>query len=131
MEGRVLTAITGKEIDEAGLNRAGERVFNLQRAIRLRQGWGGRSGDRLLDFLHDEPLKTVFFNPDCIVPGKNGEIVSRQGAKIARADFEKLKDEYYALRGWDVPSGLPTEKKLRELDLPDVAADLKARGLLG
>jgi len=130
MESQVLSAITGKEIDETGLNKIGERVFNLQRAILLRQGWGGRQGDRLLDYLHDEPLEMVFFDPDCIVPGKNGEIVSRKGAKIDRKNFENLKSEYYSLRGWDVPSGLPTEKKLKELGLSDVAADLKTRDLL-
>jgi aldehyde:ferredoxin oxidoreductase len=130
MESRVLSAITGKEIDEMGLNKIGERIFNLQRAIFLRQGWGGRQGDRLLDYLHDEPLEVVFFNPECIVPGKNGEIVSRKGARLDRKDFEDLKSEYYTLRGWDVPSGLPTEKKLKELGLADVAADLKTKGLL-
>ncbi len=130
MESRVLSAITGKETDEAGLNKIGERIFNLERAILLRQGWGGRQGDRLLDHLHDEPLQFTFFNPDCIVPGKNGEVVSRKGARIDRADFENLKSEYYQLRGWDVESGLPTEKKLRELELGDVAADLKSRDLL-
>jgi aldehyde:ferredoxin oxidoreductase len=130
MESRVLSAITGKEIDQTGLNKIGERIFNLQRAVFLRQGWGGRQGDRLLDYLHDEPLEGVFFNPECIVPGKNGEIVSRKGARVDRADFENLKSEYYTLRGWDVPSGLPTEKKLKELGLADIAADLKTRGLL-
>ncbi len=130
MESRVISAITGKEMDETGLNKIGERVFNLQRAIFLRQGWPGRQGDRLLDYLHDEPLEFAFFNPDCIVPGKNGEIVSRKGAKIDRADFENLKSEYYQLRGWDVESGLPTEKKLHELGIDDIAADLKTRGLL-
>ena len=73
MESQGLSAITGKEIDEVGLNKIGERIFNLQRAILLRQGWGGRQGDRLLDYLHEEPLQNVFFNPDCIVPGKNGK----------------------------------------------------------
>jgi len=131
MESQVLSAITGKEIDEVGLNRIGERIFNLQRAILLRQGWGGRRGDRLLDYLHEEPLQNVFFNPDCIVPGRNGEIVSRKGKKIEREDFENLKSEYYELRGWDVESGLPTESKFQELELGDVAGDLKARGLLG
>jgi aldehyde:ferredoxin oxidoreductase len=130
MESRVLSAITGREINEAFLNRIGERIFNLQRAILLRQGWPGRQGDRLLDYLHDEPLQFVFFNPDCIVPGKDGEIVSRKGARVDRADFENLKSEYYQLRGWDIESGLPTETRLRELELEDVASDLKARNLL-
>jgi aldehyde:ferredoxin oxidoreductase len=130
MESQVLSAITGKEIDEAGLNKIGERIYNLQRAILLRQGWGGRQGDRLLDYLHEEPLLDVFFNPDCLVPGKDGEIVSRKGARIDRADFENLKSEYYELRGWDVESGLPTETRLRDLGLADVADDLKGRDLL-
>jgi aldehyde:ferredoxin oxidoreductase len=130
MESRVLSAITGKEIDEAGLSKIGERIFNLQRAILLRQGWGGRQADRLMDYLHEEPLQDVFFNPDCLVPGRDGEIVSRKGTVIKIADFEKLKSEYYELRGWEVESGLPTETKLRDLELGDVAADLKARDLL-
>jgi aldehyde:ferredoxin oxidoreductase len=28
-----------------------------------------------------------------------------------------MLDEYYEARGWDVETGLPTEEKLRELDL--------------
>ena len=32
-----------------------------------------------------------------------------------REEFERLKDEYYALHGWDVESGLQTETKLKEL----------------
>ena len=83
-----------------------------------------------MDYLHEEPLQDVFFNPDCLVPGKDGEVLSRKGASIDRADFEKLKSEYYELRGWEVNSGLPTETKLRDLDLADVAADLKVRDLL-
>ena len=130
MESRVLSAITGKDIDEAGLNKIGERIYNLQRAILLRQGWGGRQGDRLMDYLHEEPLQEVFFNTDCLVPGKNGEVVSRKGVKIERSDFEKLKSEYYGLRGWEIKSGLQTAAKLRDLELSDVAADLKQRNLL-
>jgi len=130
LESQVISAITGRDIDEAGLNRIGERVFNLQRAIFARQGRKGREDDTLLDYLHDTPLEGVFFNPDCIVPGKNGEIVSRKGVKIDRRDFEDLKSEYYALRGWDAASGLPTEKKLGELEMADIAADLKARRII-
>ena len=96
----------------------------------LRQGWGGRQGDRLLDYLHDEPLEYLYRFDTLLVPGKNGEMVSRKGKRIERDDFENLKSEYYELRGWDVASGLPTESTLRELELGDIAGDLKARGLL-
>lgn len=131
LESRVISAITGRKLDEPGLNTVGEKVFNLQRAIMLRDGWGGRKGDRLLDYFHDEPIQYTRFNRECIVPDRNGNKVTRQGKKIERADFEKLKDEYYQLRGWDVKTGFPTEAKLKELGLQDIAGDLKKRGLVG
>ncbi|MFC1920224.1 aldehyde ferredoxin oxidoreductase N-terminal domain-containing protein [Chloroflexota bacterium] len=131
MESRVYSAITGKEIDEAGMDKAGERIYNLQRAILLRQGWQGREEDKLFDYIHDEPLKDeIFFNRGCRVPGKDGEVISRIGSVISREDFETMKDEYYKLRGWDVESGYPTETRLKELDLADIADDLNERGLL-
>jgi len=44
--------------------------------------------------------------------------------------FNLSSKMYRSLRGWDLQTGLPTAGKLRELDLSDIAADLKARGLL-
>lgn len=127
---QIYSAVTGRELDEAGLNRTGERIFNLQRAVLLRQGWGGRSGDRLLDYYHKEPIEYLRFNRECKVPGKNGELASRKGKVIDQEEFEKMKSEYYELRGWDVESGLPTEARLKELQLDDIADDLKQRELL-
>ncbi|MBN1227304.1 MAG: hypothetical protein JXA79_09950 [Deltaproteobacteria bacterium] len=130
MESRVLSSITGRDVDEEGLVHIGERVFNQQRAILLCQGWQGRNGDTLFDYQHDRPLETIFFNPECLVPGKDGKVVSLKGNKIDRKDFEKLKDEYYELRGWDLTSGLPTERRLSELGLDDVAEHLRSKGML-
>ncbi len=130
MESQVFSAVTGRETDVDGLNRLGERTFNLQRAIRIREGWEGRKGDRLLDAFHDIPNQTARFNPDCLVPGKTGQAVSRKGAVVDRDKFEEMKSEYYQLRGWDVASGLQTMTKLKELDMADVASDLQKRGLL-
>jgi aldehyde:ferredoxin oxidoreductase len=131
LESQVLSAITGEEIEEDELNRIGERVFNLQRAILLRQGWGGRKGDKLLDYLYEKPIGYVRFDRECIVLGKDGAIASRQGEVVDREKFEEMKSEYYELRGWNVENGLPTEKKLKELELADIAAGLKENGLLG
>jgi aldehyde:ferredoxin oxidoreductase len=110
----------------------GERIFNLQRAILLRQGWEGRKDDKIMDYFFTTPLKKgeLFFNTDGLMPGKNGEIISRVGAVVEKDKFEQMKTEYYSLRGWDIESGLPTKAKLEELRLSDVAADLAGRGLL-
>jgi aldehyde:ferredoxin oxidoreductase len=48
---------------------------------------------------------------------------------VNRGEFERMKGEYYQLRGWDVASGLQTKKRLKELDLPEVAHELGRRGL--
>jgi aldehyde:ferredoxin oxidoreductase len=129
-ESKVLSAVTDQHIDELGLRKIGERVFNLQRAILAREGHRGREFDRIEERCFTEPLKYEISNPDCIVPGPQGQIVSRMGATVDRAAFEKMKDEYYSLRHWDVASGLQTRDKLEELGLGDVAQDLEQRGLL-
>jgi aldehyde:ferredoxin oxidoreductase len=130
VESQIFSAVTGRETDEKGLNRLGERIFNLQRAILLREGWGGRQGDRLMDAFYEIPIQTARFNPDCMVPGKAGEPVSRKGFVVEREKFENLKSDYYELRGWDVPSGLLTSTKLQELELTDLVDDLGKRGFL-
>jgi aldehyde:ferredoxin oxidoreductase len=130
LESQIVSAVTGRELDEAGLSRIGERVFNLIRAIQVRHGWEGSKGDRLMDHLHEEPLESVYFDPECRVPGRDGNIMSRKGAVVERDEFKKMKSEYYELRGWDVDSGFLTEACLKELQLEDVASDLFTRGFL-
>ena len=131
-EDQVYSAITGKETDNADFTAIGERIFNLQRAILLRQGWPGRDGDSILDYFFTEPLKKgeLFYNADGLMPGKDGEIISRIGAVVDKDKFEQMKTEYYGFRGWDAATGLPKKAKLAELGLNDVAADLAGRGLL-
>ena len=131
-EAQVLSSIIGKEIDDVGFSKMGERVFNLQRAILLRQGWQGRKDDRLLDYFFTEPLKKgeLFYDVDGLVPGKDGEAISKLGATIDKNEFERMKTEYYGHRGWDVETGFPKKARLEELGLQDVAADLEGRGLL-
>ena len=132
LEFQIFSAVTGKEVDEDALNRLGERNFNMQRSVLLRQGWNGREDDQLMDYYFHQPLKIgeLFCSPECIVPGKDGEIASKKGAVLDRQDFEKMKDEYYDLRGWDVETGLPRMSTLEDLDLPDIAVDLAERGLV-
>jgi aldehyde:ferredoxin oxidoreductase len=132
LESQVYSAITGLETDEDELCRAGERIFNLQRAILLRQGRGGREGDRVLEYFFTHPLKQgeVFFNPDAIMPGPDGKIISRLGAVLDRSEFEEMKNDYYRLRNWDTATGFPTRAALRGLGLSDIADDLKKRRLI-
>ncbi len=129
LESRLLSAITGREVTEDGLYRIGERVFNLQRAVLVREGHRGRGHDTLPDVFYTRPLRWAVQDTECLAPGKDGDVISRKGAVVDRAQFERMKDEYYELRGWDVPSGLQTVTMLSGLGLRDVADDLHKRGL--
>ena len=130
IESQICAAVTGREVDEAGLYKVGERIGNLQRAILAREGHKGREYDTIDEYNFATPLKGDFGNPDCIVPGKNGELFSRKEAVVDRDQFEKMKGEFYKIRGWDIPSGLQKRAKLEELGLNDVAQTLEREGLL-
>ncbi|MFO8011036.1 MAG: hypothetical protein R6U89_09530 [Dehalococcoidia bacterium] len=64
------------------------------------------------------------------MPGRGGELISRKGAVVDRESFERMKDEYYVLRRWDVKTGLQTTGQLKALDLPEMADDMQFRGLV-
>jgi aldehyde:ferredoxin oxidoreductase len=107
------TAITGIPIDEKALFKIGERVTNIERAIVVRDG-RTRATDTLPEF---------FFK----VGVADGP---QKGIKLDKTKFEKMKDEYYQLRGWDVTTGVPTRAKLEELGLKDIADNLEKLGKL-
>jgi aldehyde:ferredoxin oxidoreductase len=121
---RVFSAVTGRDVDEEGFCEIGEKVFNLQRAILTREGHGGRKSDNLPDIFYSQPLQADHFNPGCLAPGKDGEPISRQGQVVDRSEFERMKDEYYGLRGWDVASGLQRRSQLEALGLGYIADEL-------
>ena len=125
LESKLISAVTGEAFDEDALNRVGERVFNLNRAIHLREGRRGRKDDCLPEsqFVErEERLADVFgmHNPELYLPGAGDEIISRKGKALEKERFETLLDDYYRLRGWDIATGLPKEETLRALDLAEV-----------
>jgi len=130
-ESKVLSAVTGNDISEEELNRVGARVFNLQRAIHVREGHSGRAFDYPPERRFTDPVKYEYLNTECLVPGKDGEVISRKGMTLDRDKFEKMRDDYYEHRGWDVATGLQTRASLEALDLKEVADDLEQKGLLG
>lgn len=112
-EAKMFTLATGIEMSASDINKVGERVRNLERAIMIREG-RRREDDTL-----GEPYFTLSIS-DFPVPGPDGVFVS-QTRRIDREKFEKLKDNYYIERGWDIDTGIPTKKKLSELGLSEVS----------
>lgn len=135
LEGRLFSAVTGLDMDESVFLQSGERCANLCRALYLREGRRGRVDDVLEEFNFTTPLleqdpPVGLFNADLVLPGKDGEFFSRKGETVSREMFKKVMDDYYSARGWDVETGLPTQKKLTELDLEDIVPALAKSGLI-
>ncbi len=125
LESQIFSAVTGIETDETGLNLYGERIFNLQRGVLLREGWRPKVDDVLEEFNYIDPVETVFMNPDVIVPGPGTDVVSRKGKTLDRNVFEAMRNEFYTLRGWDAESGMQRVETLQRLSLSDLVQDLK------
>ena len=128
-------AVTGRDLSEDEYYLLGERSVNLQRAIMGREGRVGRKEDTLGEFNFTEPVETsegVFgmFNPDLELPGAGDEIITRKGKTVDRKEFERMKDEYYLLRGWDVASGMQARGKLQKLGLDFLLDEMEKEGLL-
>jgi aldehyde:ferredoxin oxidoreductase len=128
-------AVTGRDLSEDEYYLLGERSVNLQRAIMGREGRVGRKEDTLGEFNFTEPVETsegVFgmFNPDLELPGAGDEIITRKGKTVDRKEFERMKDEYYLLRGWDAASGMQTKGKLQKLGLDFLLDEMEKGGLL-
>lgn len=125
LESRLLSAVIGRNISEKELEIIGARVFELNRAIMIRDGRKGREEDTLADACFvsmQEPPADIFdmYNPERYLPGKDNDLISHKTAAVDREKFEKMMDEYYELRGWNVETGLLKNENLEKLGLPEV-----------
>ncbi|MBW2410797.1 MAG: hypothetical protein JRF72_13440, partial [Deltaproteobacteria bacterium] len=130
LESKLLSAVSGVDTDEAGLDRYGERIFNLQRAILLREGWKAKDDDAPAEFNFTDPIVFDPLNPRLIVPGSTEEPVSVKGNVLDRGEFVAMRKEFYELRGWDADSGLQKAELLEQLDMSDVATELQKEALI-
>ncbi|MCG6908529.1 MAG: hypothetical protein LJE94_00225 [Deltaproteobacteria bacterium] len=130
LESQIYSAVTGLESDEEALLRCGERIFNLQRAILLREGWRPKEDDVLDEFNYEDPVESVFMNPDVIVPGAGDDVLSRRGRTLGKDEFQQMRKEFYERRGWDPETGFQEAGTLHDLGLDDVAEDLSGLGVI-
>ena len=122
-ESQLFSAVTGQETSEAALDRIGERIVALSRAIMVREG-----RTRTEDTLHEAYFRDTEVVDPAAGKGTMRVILSSEHTKaVPRDQFEEAKTEYYRLRGWGADSGRPSRETLMELDLPEVAEALYPR----
>lgn len=83
----IVEMTTGLRLDETGLRKISSTIQNETRRFNLREGLDPKE-DTLPKRFFDEPL------------GKEQKVLRRE-------DFEKMLQDYYALRGWS-PEGTPS-----------------------
>jgi aldehyde:ferredoxin oxidoreductase len=101
---------TGWPLTIEEFRKAGERIYNLTRALCVREGTS-RESDVLPERLMTQPLPSG----------------PAQWMVNDREMLEVMKDAYYDFRGWDRATGIPTQEKLRELGLDDLIPDIWGR----
>jgi aldehyde:ferredoxin oxidoreductase len=95
---RALTAVTGINYRAQDLHRIGERIWNLERLYNLKAGV-------------DPSFDTL--------PPRLLEVPIAEGPSLGRTvELKPMLAEYYRFRGWDA-AGIPTPKKLQELELEE------------
>src|SRR5215831_143422 len=95
----MLRAVTGFDVTAEELERAGERIVNLERLFNVREGVRRRDDVLPWRAMH-EPI------PD----GPSA------GMYCPPEELDAMLDRYYAVRGWDA-DGVPTAERLRDLHL--------------
>jgi aldehyde:ferredoxin oxidoreductase len=102
-----LNAVTGWNLDYQQARKIAERQWNMIRCFAAREGFT-REDDRLPIRFMEEPVP-------------EGPM---KGSYIPKETLERLKDDYYAYRGWDRKTGNPTREKLSELGLEFAIKDV-------
>ena len=102
----MINASTGWHTDLDQLLKAGERAFQLQRALSCKLGISAK----------DDVLPELAMRP---IPegGQEGHV----------PNMEKMLSEYYAIRDWNKTTGKPSKKRLESLGMPEIAATIGAK----
>ena len=106
---RMVRAVTGWDMTVEELERAGERIVNLERLFNVREGVR-RAQDTLPWRVMHEPIPE---GPSA-------------GAYCPPDELSAMLDAYYALRGWDA-EGVPTRERLEALGLGGLASSATSR----
>ncbi|MFC1893755.1 aldehyde ferredoxin oxidoreductase N-terminal domain-containing protein [Chloroflexota bacterium] len=106
------SAATGFKVTPEELKTRGERVWNMEALLNVREGIMGEDYDPPVLWLqHTEKP----------VPVDAGDYYAMDwlGRRVSKDDIYRWLDDYYYERGWDKQKRIPTREKLRALGLEE------------
>jgi aldehyde:ferredoxin oxidoreductase len=96
---KLIELVTGIHLTPKALEKAGERIYTLERMILAKDGLS-RKDDTLPERYFREPVPQG----------------PARGAFVSRKKFSDMLDEYYTLHGWD-NNGVPKKETLKKLGI--------------
>ncbi len=100
------TLVTGIKMTGDQLQKAGERIYNLEKAYNVREGW----------------IKKDDYPPPRVMKDPIPDGVAK-GSLVSKKEFDLMLGAYFEARGWS-SDGIPTKQKLAELELSKIAKDI-------
>jgi aldehyde:ferredoxin oxidoreductase len=131
VEMKYYEAVTGKKDSVADTMRIGQKIWTLERAIRVMHGRSRQTED-LAPFMYKPGASGLTFWGGVPIY-ENGKWRSDMAPDmfLDRKGVDDFKTHYYELEGWDKEHGWPTRKTLEGFSLKKVADTLAAKGKLG
>jgi len=118
LEGKIFAAVTGQPATD--LDDYAERIFNVQRLIRAREGLQIPEDDYPPEFNFTKPFEKSIHGAKLSVPGPGAQPVDATGRVLDRDKCTAMLEEFYRLRGWNPLTGLPRPETLRKLGMDDM-----------
>lgn len=119
LESRFYSLAVGEQVNREELDRIGERIFVLHRALTIRG-----MGERDMRAKHDLTPQWIYSYPADTQPFTKGTI------RMDPGDIVKAMDLFYEVMGWDKTTGAPTADAYARLGLPSVGRELAAGKLV-
>jgi len=124
-QAKLFSAGSGLEMSVDKLLEFAKKIRNLERAYCVREGT-----TREMDSLPRRYMDREITYTDVNFEDLNNVHYEQCSSVLETSKFEQMKDRYYALRGWDIATGIPTRETLEQTGLGDIAQDLEQRGKL-
>jgi aldehyde:ferredoxin oxidoreductase len=119
LESKFYSLATGHRISREDLDRIGERIFVLHRALTIRD-----MGTVEMRSKHDLAPRWIYQDASGAQPFTKGTI------RMDPQDIAKALELFYEVMGWEKATGAPTAEGYVRLGLRDVAEGLAAKKLL-
>lgn len=119
LESMLYSLATGDKKSREELDRAGERIFLLHRALTIRD-----MGTKEMRTEHDAIPEWVYHDP----AGK--PVYTKGTIHLDKGDVQLAMEMFYGLMGWNKATGSPTDDAYRKVGLGEVSDELRKKGLV-